>query len=156
MPTASKFTLDLKWSLVLLLIILNISFPEKTIAQKTMYRTLGHQTEGSEGRNVVEAADGGYFLSYYIYFSGKAICCLTKLNCGGQVEWKQCFEEVNNSIPVDIIAQKDNGCLLSISTREVNGNYQNAVLRIDANGNTLWTQRVKMRTANTTGCMAQH
>src|SRR6187549_1729185 len=83
--------------------------------QNTMFRTIGHQIEGSEGRNVIQAADGGYFMSYYIYYASKTIGCLTKLNCGGIVEWERFYEEGSNALPVDIIPQPDNGCLLLLS-----------------------------------------
>ena len=126
------------------------------VAQKTMYRTIGHQTEGSEGRNVVQAADGGYFMTYYISYASSTIACVAKLNCAGQVEWERFFQELQTTLPVDVIPQSDNGCLLLLSVRIANGDYQNAVLRIDASGNNVWTQRLNMQSGNTTGCMTQH
>ena len=137
-------------------LLLIIAVPKGVVSQKTMYRTIGHQTEGSEGRNAVQAADGGYFMTYYIYYASKFIGCLTKLNCAGQVEWERFYEEDFNALPVDVLAQQDNGCVLLLSLRKNNGEYQNAVLRIDAAGNTLWTQRLNMQAANPTGCLAQH
>lgn len=124
-------------------------------AQKTMYRTVGHQIEGSEGRNIVQAKDGGYFLSYYIYYAGKFIGCISKLNCAGQVTWEKFYEEAYSAIPVDVIPQPDNGCLLLLSVREISGEFRNAVIRLDQSGNTLWTQKVDMHAASPTGCMVQ-
>src|SRR6187402_2359213 len=80
----------------------------KICAQKTMYRTLGHQTEGSEGRNVAEAADGGYFLTSYIYFASQFVACVTKMNCAGVKEWEKFYSEGTTTLPVEIIPQSDN------------------------------------------------
>ncbi len=121
-----------------------------------MYRTIGHQTDGSEGRNIVEAVDGGYFLTYYTYISGTFIGAIVKLDCSGQVIWEKFFEEAFTALPVEIIPQSDNGCLLLLSVRIIDGTYRNAVLRVDASGNTLWTLRLPMQSAGPTGSMAQH
>jgi len=152
--TISLFQSMIAKALMLFLILMIGSF-EKSFSQKTMYRTIGHQVEGSEGRNVVQAADGGYFMTYYIYYASKVIGCITKLNCAGQKEWEKFYEELYNALPVDVIPQNDNGCLLLLSIRGFNGEYQNAVLRLDTAGNTMWTQRVAMQVGGTTGSLAQ-
>ncbi len=94
-------------------------------------------------------------LSQTIYYSSKTIGCITKLSCAGTVEWERFYEESYNVLPVDLIPQQDNGCVALLSVRKAGGDYQNAVLRIDAAGNTVWTQRIEMQAGNTTGCMAQ-
>lgn len=125
-------------------------------AQNTFYRTLGHITEGSEGRVVAEASDGGYFLAYYIYLSGDYISCITKMNCAGTKEWEVFYDGGMVTLPTEIIPQPDNGCLFSLSIRNDVGEWQHVVTRFNESGNSLWTTRLKMQAGNITGGMVQH
>ncbi|MBL0339833.1 MAG: gliding motility-associated C-terminal domain-containing protein [Bacteroidetes bacterium] len=136
-----------------LIVLMNFSFSP---AQNTFFKTVGHVTEGSEGRTVAQAIDGGYFLSYYIYYASNYIPCLTKFNCAGVKEWEKFYDGGMITIPAQIIAQSDNGCLLSFSINSNNGIWQNVVVKVDENGDTKWTRRLKMQVAGITGSMVQH
>ncbi len=135
-----------------LLLILTIP----STAQNTFYRTLGHVTEGSEGRAVAEAADGGYFLSYYVYYASDFIACITKMNCAGTKEWEVFYDAGSVTLPTHILPQPDNGCLISLSIRTDVGEWEHVVTRLDEAGNTKWTSRLKMQVGHTTGGMVQH
>lgn len=143
-------------SIIVIIALVVLTFSNTSTAQNTFYRTLGHVTEGSEGRTVAEAADGGYFLSYYIYYAGDFIACVTKMNCAGIKEWEVFYDGGMVTLPTQIIPQTDNGCLLSFSIRDNVGEWQHVVTRLDDAGNTLWTSRLKMHYGNITGGMVQH
>ncbi|MBL0339925.1 MAG: gliding motility-associated C-terminal domain-containing protein [Bacteroidetes bacterium] len=138
---------------IFIALLLNSS---NAFCQNTFYRTLGHVSEGSEGRNVAQAADGGYYLTYYIYYAGDYISCITKMNCSGLKEWEMFYDGGMVTLPSEIIPQKDNSCLFSFSIRTDTGEWQHAVMKVDASGNTEWTTRLKMHVGNITGGMVQH
>lgn len=130
-------------------------FFSESHAQDGFYKTYGHITEGSEGRNVAQAQDGGYFLTYYIYYGGAWTACLAKLNCAGKKVWEIFFENGAATMPLHIIPQENNGCLLSLSIQKPGGLWSTAIISINAEGNTLWTASLDMRAAAATGGMAQ-
>jgi gliding motility-associated-like protein len=126
----------------------------KSTAQSTFYNTYGHTAEGGEGRNVAQAADGGYFLSYYFYSGSKFIACLTKLNCAGVKEWDRKFDCGSTTFPVDVIPRADNGCIFVLSIRKTT-DWETAVLNLDALGNQQWTTTIPLHIAGVVGCSAR-
>lgn len=141
----------MKGKYYIILAVLMWSMTQQVSAQTTFYNTYGHTTEGGEGRNAVQAADGGYFLTYYFYEGSKFITCLTKLNCAGVKEWDKKFDCGYTTMPVDLIPQTDNGCLFTLSIRR-NADWEATVMRLDANGNQLWATSFPMHIAGVTGC----
>ncbi len=129
---------------------------QAALAQNTFYKTVGHSIAGSEGRNVAAAADGGYFLSYYMYVSSEYVSCVTKFNCTGTKEWEKFYSDGLVTIPTQILPQFNNGCLVSFSNRNNSGIWQNVVMKLDEQGNTRWTARLQMQVGGATGSMVQH
>jgi len=126
-----------------------------SFSQISFYKTAGHITDGSEGRCVAQCTDGGYFHAYYVYYSSRFIGCLTKLDCTGEKEWEKFYDCNETVVPLHLIPQNDNGCLISFSAREPGGTWQHVVMRVDGSGNTVWSTWVDMHPAGPTGNMVQ-
>ncbi len=126
-----------------------------SFGQTSFYKTYGHVTEGGEGRNIVQVADGGYFLTYYVYYAGHATACLAKLDCSGEKEWERFLGRNFNVLPVDIIPAGDLGCFVSVSAQVPGGIWRHYVIRYDAAGNQRWCRGYHMLAGNSHNCMAQ-
>ncbi len=125
-------------------------------SQNFFYRAFGHVTEGAEGRNVAEAADGSYFLTYYTYYQSVFTACVTRVNCAGAIEWEKFFGNGPVTIPIDIIPQTDNGCVASFSVQDNSGAWIICIVRLDAAGSQVWARNLPIRASSTTGLMTQH
>jgi gliding motility-associated-like protein len=126
-----------------------------SFSQLSFYKTTGHITDGGEGRCVAQCPDGGYFHAYYVYYSSRFIGCLTKLGCTGEKEWEKFYDCNETVVPLQLIPQSDNGCLISFSAREPGGSWQHVVQRVDGSGNTVWSTWIDMHPAGQTGNMVQ-
>ena len=129
---------------------------QPAISQQTFYKTYGHNSAGGEGRTIIQTSDGGYYFSYFIYISGRAISCVTKLNCAGDKTWEQFFDNGIYTLPVELIPQDDMGALILLNTQNNLGNWEAVVMKLDSAGNTEWSTVIDHRIDETKGFMKQH
>lgn len=124
--------------------------------QQTFYKTYGHTSQGGEGRTITETSDGGYYFTYYIFTLGRPIACVTKLNCAGDKEWEQFFDNGIYTLPVELIPQDDMGALILLNTQTISGKWEAVVMKLDSVGNTQWSTVIDHRIDETKGFMKQH
>ena len=109
---------------------------QPVFGQQTFYKTYGHTSQGGEGRTITETSDGGYYFTYYIFTSGRPIACVTKLNCAGDKEWEQFFDNGIYTLPVELIPQDDKGSLILLKIKNNSDKWEAVVMKLDSVGNT--------------------
>lgn len=95
---------------------------------------------GSRGIAVAASADGGFVaLAEYYYSPGNYKNVAIKLSATGTVEWTQLL--VNPHLPNglrDIVPTADGGFLLAGDTRDAGLNFQNWLVKLNADGSIAW------------------
>lgn len=122
----------------------------------TAWTTVISGTEYNIALSVQEAPDGGYVLVAQSsstdgdFVGGTAFgydCWIIKLDAAGAVLWKRRYGGSENDIPRDIQRTSDGGYIVAGASQSNDGSvwgnhgeYDYWLLRLDANGDTLWTK----------------
>jgi hypothetical protein len=95
------------------------------------------------GWQVVEAADGGYFVTGWTesFGEGARDVYLIRTDANGDSLWSRTYGGAQSDYGHAVVLNTEGGCLVAGATESSgSGDYDVYVLRIDANGNTLWTR----------------
>lgn len=95
------------------------------------------------GYGIVQTNDGDYVLTGYSGSNEWPNLLVMKLDCNGDTIWSKIFADVGHSHGFSICKSPDNGYVISGFTcdDEYYWNYVMYILKIDENGDTLWTKK---------------
>lgn len=142
--------------IILLVAVACFVRPELSQGQQTFYKTYGHVSQGGEGRTIIQTQDGGYYFSYVVFISGRAMACISKLNCAGDKEWEKFFDNGTYTMPVELIEQQDGGSVVLFTVQDSSLIWKATVMRLDAFGNAVWSNTIHHRIDEVKGFMKQH
>ncbi len=113
-------------------------FCSKTLfAQNTFEKII--DTLGSSGAfNIQETFDGGYVFCGLSNFGGNDVC-IVKLDSVGMIEWAKTYSGPSMEGASYIIQTPDSGYMVN-ATYDGAANSKNWLLRLNENGDTLWTK----------------
>ena len=130
-----------KLSTYLIILLIIASFFELK-AQNSFFKSYGGN--GNDyGENIISCVDSGYIAvgSTESFGYGLMDLFIMKLNNSGDVDWHKTFGGVGIDYGTDIIQTRDSGFIATGYSNSENMNYSIFLVKIDKNGNLLWTKR---------------
>lgn len=131
---------------IIKLLALFITLPFLSVSQSTFEKII--DTLGSSGASCVrETFDGGYILSGGSILGGNDVSII-KLDSAGNIEWVKMYGGPINEGAGTIIQLPDSGYIVDAGYDD-GISIKNWLLRLDVNGDTLWTNSYSMGNGNT-------
>ena len=104
----------------------------------------GNRTDGIYPTDFLLQTDGAILIIGCQYVNGaqNEDIWISKVNSSGNQLWSKTFGGGQNDYPVQMFSQTDNSVIiLASSVLPGGGNYSTWILKIDSNGDTLWTKK---------------
>lgn len=130
-----------KKAYILLLFIMSLGISLQ--AQVSFKRTYGGSGGYSKGNSLLQTPDGGYLCvgATSVYSNGTSDVFIFKTDSSGAFQWLKSYGGLNIDIANHITHTPDGNYLVcGYTNSKGNGGYDAYLLKIDGNGDTLWTK----------------